>query len=156
MIALGTHLAEVTSGGYTLFQSPLPKQTLVHVHADAGELGRVYQPALAINCGVREFARALAAMPAANVGWQVWTQSARADYEKHSGAAASDVPTEGVDMTQVLMHLNATPGRVASTGLSNPDFVTLATAFGAFAERVERNEDFPAAFVRAQASGSRR
>ncbi|MFL9913123.1 thiamine pyrophosphate-binding protein [Paraburkholderia sp. RL17-337-BIB-A] len=257
VIALGTRLAEVTSDGYTLFQSPLPKQTLVHVHADAGELGRVYQPALAINCGVREFARALAAMPAANVGWQVWTQSARADYEKHSGAAASNVPTEGVDMTQVLMHLNATlpddaiitngagnytvwvhryyryrrprtelaptsgamgyglpaavaaklqhpertvvcfggdgcfmmypqelatamqygaapivivvnngmlgtirmhqereyPGRVASTGLSNPDFVTLATAFGAFAERVERNEDFPAAFARAQASG---
>ncbi|WP_228938680.1 hypothetical protein [Paraburkholderia saeva] len=29
----------------------------------------------------------------------------------------------------------------------------LATAFGAFAERVERSEGFPAAFARAQASG---
>ena len=45
------------------------------------------------------------------------------------------------------------PGRVVSTDLVNPDFVALAKAYGAYAERVEKTEDFEAAFARAQASG---
>lgn len=45
------------------------------------------------------------------------------------------------------------PGRVHGTHLVNPDFVMLASAYGAAAERVERTEDFPAAFARAQAAG---
>ena len=45
------------------------------------------------------------------------------------------------------------PGRIMATDLTNPDFCALARAFGAHAETVERNEDFPAAFLRAQQSG---
>ena len=45
------------------------------------------------------------------------------------------------------------PGRVSGTDLVNPDFVAFAKAFGAHAERVERTEDFPAAFERAQRAG---
>lgn len=45
------------------------------------------------------------------------------------------------------------PGRVIATRLTNPDFVALARAFGAHAERVDRTEDFPAAFTRAAAAG---
>ncbi len=45
------------------------------------------------------------------------------------------------------------PGRVSGTTLANPDFIALAKAFGAHAERVEHTEDFPAAFARAQAAG---
>ncbi|HEY3813468.1 MAG TPA: thiamine pyrophosphate-dependent enzyme [Caulobacteraceae bacterium] len=45
------------------------------------------------------------------------------------------------------------PGRVVSTDLVNPDFVALAKAYGAYAEKVERTEDFEAAFARAEASG---
>nr|WP_314580751.1 thiamine pyrophosphate-binding protein [uncultured Pseudomonas sp.] len=45
------------------------------------------------------------------------------------------------------------PGRVSATELANPDFIALAKSFGAHAERVERSEDFPAAFQRAQKAG---
>ncbi|HEP8501979.1 TPA: thiamine pyrophosphate-binding protein, partial [Pseudomonas aeruginosa] len=45
------------------------------------------------------------------------------------------------------------PGRVSATRLDNPDFVALARAFGAHAERVECSADFPAAFRRARESG---
>ena len=38
------------------------------------------------------------------------------------------------------------PGRVVATDLKNPDFAAYARAFGAWAVRVERTEDFPAAF----------
>ena len=45
------------------------------------------------------------------------------------------------------------PGRVVGTTLENPDFPALAQAYGGFGERVERTEDFGAAFERALASG---
>jgi acetolactate synthase-1/2/3 large subunit len=44
------------------------------------------------------------------------------------------------------------PARVSGTDLHNPDFPTLARAYGFHAERVERAEDFPAAFARAMGS----
>jgi acetolactate synthase-1/2/3 large subunit len=46
------------------------------------------------------------------------------------------------------------PGRVIGTGLTNPDFVAYARAFGAWAARVEHTEDFPAAFAQARAAGA--
>jgi acetolactate synthase-1/2/3 large subunit len=42
---------------------------------------------------------------------------------------------------------------VSSTMLKNPDFAALARAFGGHGERVERTEEFAAAFNRAMASG---
>jgi acetolactate synthase-1/2/3 large subunit len=54
----------------------------------------------------------------------------------------------------IRMHQERTyPGRVIGTELENPDFPSLARAYGAHAERVERTEDFEAAFERALASG---
>ena len=46
------------------------------------------------------------------------------------------------------------PARVSGTDMVNPDFVAFARAYGFHAERVERTEDFAAAFARAQTSGS--
>lgn len=46
------------------------------------------------------------------------------------------------------------PARVSGTTMVNPDFSALARAYGFHAERVERTEDFAAAFARALASGT--
>ncbi|MBC6983589.1 thiamine pyrophosphate-binding protein [Caulobacter sp. 17J80-11] len=45
------------------------------------------------------------------------------------------------------------PGRVIATDLQNPDFAAYARSFGAWAETVDRGEDFPAAFAAARAAG---
>jgi acetolactate synthase-1/2/3 large subunit len=45
------------------------------------------------------------------------------------------------------------PGRVSATMLTNPDFAAYARAFGGHGARVERTEDFPAAFEAARESG---
>ncbi|WP_159587852.1 thiamine pyrophosphate-binding protein [Chelativorans xinjiangense] len=45
------------------------------------------------------------------------------------------------------------PGRVSGTAIVNPDFAALAQSYGAYGETVSRDEDFPAAFSRARASG---
>ena len=46
------------------------------------------------------------------------------------------------------------PTRVSGTTMANPDFAALARAYGFYGERVERTEDFAAAFARATASGT--
>ncbi len=81
LIALGPRLGEATSGGYTLFDIPVPRQKLVHVHPDTLELGRVYEPFLAINASPRTFAAALADFqPIADPPWAKETKQAHDDY----------------------------------------------------------------------------
>ena len=60
VLCIGARLGEMTTSGYTLFDVPVPKQKLIHVHADPTELGRVYQAELMIASGVAEFCAALA------------------------------------------------------------------------------------------------
>ena len=48
LLVIGERLGEITTSGYSLLDVPVPRQTLIHVHPGAGELGRVYQPAMAI------------------------------------------------------------------------------------------------------------
>ncbi|MGO9547624.1 MAG: thiamine pyrophosphate-binding protein [Rhodomicrobium sp.] len=82
LLVLGARLSEMSTSGYTLLDIPRPKQKLIHVHADPGELGRVYQPDLAIVAGPRAFAAALAGLaPVEAPAWKAWTQEARKDYE---------------------------------------------------------------------------
>ena len=57
-------------------------------------------------------------------------------------------------LATIRMHQEKTyPGRVSGTDLDagNPDFTAFAKAYGAYGERVERTQDFAAAFQRADA-----
>jgi acetolactate synthase-1/2/3 large subunit len=58
----------MTTSGYTLLVPPVPAQTLIHVHPGADELGRVYQPAIAIAATPGAFLAALAALPRSGTG----------------------------------------------------------------------------------------
>jgi acetolactate synthase-1/2/3 large subunit len=81
LLVIGARLGEITTNGYTLLSVPRPVQKLVHVHAGAEELGRVYQGDLLINSGMPQIAAALAALPAVEAkGWREWSASAHADY----------------------------------------------------------------------------
>ncbi|WP_250518741.1 thiamine pyrophosphate-binding protein [Caballeronia sp. ATUFL_M1_KS5A] len=262
LLVIGSRLAETVSQGYTLFDVPTPRQTMVHVHPDPEELGRVYQARLPINSGMRAFASALDEMNKRDASpaqrpWHAWTADARADYVAHSTPPAASPKLDGVDLASVVSHLDyvlpdnavitngagnytvwvhrfyryrqmatelaptngamgyglpaaiaaklldptrdvvcfagdgcfmmypqelATamqfgaplvvivannsmlgtirmhqereyPDRVSATRLANPDFIAMAKSFGAHAERVERTEDFPAAFERARKAG---
>jgi acetolactate synthase I/II/III large subunit len=88
VLAVGARIGEITSQGYTLLEVPDPGKVLIHVHAAAEELGRVFRPTLAIQSGMPEFAAAAVALePAIAKGgagprWQGWRAEARAEYEK--------------------------------------------------------------------------
>ena len=81
IIAIGPRLGEMTTGSYTLIEAPRPKQKLVHIHASAEELNRVFQADLAINATMNAAARSLEVLTApASVPWNDWTASANQDY----------------------------------------------------------------------------
>ena len=81
IIAIGPRLGEMTSGGYTLFEVPRPRQTLVHIHASAEELHRVYHADLAINASMSAAARSLEVLSAPTaLPWTVWSEGCHADY----------------------------------------------------------------------------
>jgi len=90
IIAVGARLGEATTDGYTLPTLEHPGQTLVHIHPDPEELGRVYRTNLAMCCAVDEFAECAAlwedsaiirfdAGAEAHRQWQDWATPASSD-----------------------------------------------------------------------------
>ncbi len=81
IIAIGPRLGEMTTSAYTLLEVPKPKQKLVHIHASAEELNRVYHADLAICATMNAAARSLEVLTAPpNLPWTDWTAQANADY----------------------------------------------------------------------------
>ena len=81
LIAIGPRLGEMTTSGYSWLQAPKPLQKLVHIHASAEELNRVYQADLAIQATMNAAARSLEVLTAPiSLPWEAWTQSCNADY----------------------------------------------------------------------------
>jgi acetolactate synthase I/II/III large subunit len=81
ILAIGPRLGEMTTSGYTLLTPPKAQQKLVHIHASAEELNRVYQADLAINATMNAAARSLEVLTAPpELPWADWTAAANADY----------------------------------------------------------------------------
>lgn len=103
ILALGPRLGEMTTGGYTLLQAPRPQQQLIHIHAGAEELGRVYAADLMINASMGCAAPALAELsPPETMPWAAWTRSANADY----AANRQSTPVRPLDMAEVVRQLS--------------------------------------------------
>jgi len=253
LLAVGARIGEITSQSYSLLGIPDPGKVLVHVHAAAEELGRVFRPTLAIQSGMSEFAAAVTGLLPVPASHRArWRESVRAEYEAGlvpsaagatldlgkvmgwlrdrlpddaivtsdagnfsgwpnrflqyrrpgrqlgptSGAMGYGVPAAvaaklvhpdrlvvgfcgdgGFMMTGqelatsmlegigpiILVFNNAMygtirmhqerrfPGRVVGTALKNPDFLSLARAYGVFGASVTRTEEFAPVFEEAAA-----
>jgi acetolactate synthase-1/2/3 large subunit len=81
LLAVGPRLGEATTGGYTLLDIPKTRQTLIHIHQGADELGRVYAADLPIVSGMPEIAAALAALrPRTTPAWTGSAEDAHRAY----------------------------------------------------------------------------
>ncbi|MFI4951989.1 MAG: thiamine pyrophosphate-binding protein [Burkholderiales bacterium] len=87
LLVIGERLGEMVTSGYTLLSVPNPKQALIHVHPGADELGKVYQPSLAIAASLPAFCATLAALPP--IAAPAWTGSAQ---EAHAAYLAWQSP----------------------------------------------------------------
>jgi len=128
VIAIGPRLGEMTTSGYTLLEAPRSKQKLVHIHASAEELNRVYQADLAINAGMSAAARSLEVLTAPpELPWEEWTQAAHADYlanlepQPLAGMPAGAPPRGQVDMAEVvaLLQKHLPPDAAITNGAGN-------------------------------------
>ncbi|SDX34047.1 thiamine pyrophosphate-binding protein [Roseicitreum antarcticum] len=255
LLIIGARFGDIATGGYEIVKPGAPGKTIIHIHPDPDELGRVFRPDLGFAAPAVDVIAKLARRDAPeHPDWTGWTRAARADYAawvtpkaspgavqleavmKHLSDTLPDdaiatngagnyaawvhryfrargfpghlAPTSGSmgygfpaaiaaklehpDRTVVCfagdgcfqMTLNEMstarqygaavvtivanngrygtirmhqerhyPGRVSGTDLFNPDYAALARAYGGHGERVDRTEDFAAAFDRAVASG---
>ncbi|WP_417599260.1 thiamine pyrophosphate-binding protein [Pararhodobacter oceanensis] len=256
LLILGARFGDIATDGYQIVAPEAPDTTILHIHADPDELGRVFRPDLAIPQAAPAITAALAAsVPTDLPDWSAWTAAAQADYRgwitpretpgavkleeimRHLSDTLPDaaITTNGAGNYAAWMHryfrpraypgqlaptsgsmgygfpaavaaslerpdlpvicfagdgcfqmtLNELstarqygakpivilanngrygtirmhqerhyPARVSGTDLFNPDYATLARAYGGHGETVTRTEDFPAAFDRAQAAGT--
>jgi len=123
ILAIGPRLGESTTSGYTLIEAPVPRQKLVHIHASAEELGRVYQPTLAICATMNAAARSLETLSAPlQVPWADWSAAAHADYEANVDARNGGIALPGpIDMPAIVHTLQALlpPDAVLTNGAGN-------------------------------------
>ena len=255
IIAIGTRLGEIATGGYELIDPKKPEQKIIHIHKDPNELGHVYQPTLSVLSSTENILNQFIDLPKlVNPEWSARTNEVRNNYlnwitpketpgpvklEKiiewlSNNLAEDSIVTNGAGNYAAFLHryfvfkeyptaigptsgsmgygfpasiaaklrfpdktvicmagdgcfqmtLNemstaahnklaiivivvnngkyATirmhqekhyPGRVSGTEIHNPDFAALAKAYGGFGVKVQKTEDFVAAYDQAVASG---
>ena len=130
ILAIGTRLGEVATGSYRLLEVPVPEQTLIHVHAGAEELGRVYAPDLAIAASVPDIAAVLTRhAPVSPAPWAEWRRELRDEYE--ASLAAAPCPGD-LDMNEVMRCVRETL----------PEDAIIAVDAGNFSQWVQRYYPF--------------
>jgi acetolactate synthase-1/2/3 large subunit len=120
VLLIGSRLSEIPSQGYTLFDIPEPRTTLVHVHPGAEELGRVYCPALAINSSPTAFCSALEGLqPPGEIAWRGESDTAHTDYLAWSDKATPQ--PGGVNLGEIMVWLreNLTEDAILTNGAGN-------------------------------------
>jgi acetolactate synthase-1/2/3 large subunit len=109
LIAFGPRLGEMTTSGYSLLESPVPRQRLVHIHPDPEELGSVYQAELMIASGAPQAASMLAAMePVDASAWRHTVEDAKAELRAwQERPAIFKDGTAPLDLWQMVQDLQA-------------------------------------------------
>ncbi|HWH18124.1 MAG TPA: thiamine pyrophosphate-binding protein [Allosphingosinicella sp.] len=99
ILAVGARLGEATTDGYTLITPEHPGQTLVHVHPDPNELGRVYRTDLPICADPHEFSEFAASWEDEVISFSDG-EKAHAEWLEWSSAQPRDT---ALDLGQVVM-----------------------------------------------------
>ncbi len=115
ILAIGTRLGEPVTQGYTLLDMAggVP---IVHVYPEAGEIGRVFRPALGIVSDLNAFATAVAAKEPLRASWNGWTDELRrlreaqrevSDYAGPLNVAQAMRDLEGLLTTDAILTTDA-------------------------------------------------
>ncbi len=122
LLVIGPRLGEMTTGSYTLLKPPKLAQKLVHIHASAEELHRVYQADLAICANMNAAARSLEVLTAPkDVPWEAWARAANADYLANLQPPPAGTWPGRIDMPAIVACLqkHLPPDAVLTNGAGN-------------------------------------
>ena len=127
IIAIGTRLTEVSTQGYTLPASPVPRQPLVHIHDDPRQIGRNYSATLPLVADPVDCLEALAAKPGKAPGKRA--QWIRRLNEPVAKAMAWSPPADG------LLDMGAVVAALVKRAEKDAVFVTDAGNFSGWLHR---------------------
>ena len=99
ILAINIRFGEMTTDAYSLLDVPVPHQKLIHVHTSERELGKIYQPDIAIQANPNEFSICLSRVLGS---WGIWFSNARENYL--ASLVAPEQPSD-VDMGIVMKYL---------------------------------------------------
>jgi len=120
LILLGSRMSEMPSSGYTLLDIPYPAQSLVHIHPDPSELGRVYRPDLAICASPADFVEALADLEApAEPRWAKRTERMHQSYLAWSKPPATGPGAVHMGPIMEWLEANTKPDTIFTNGAGN-------------------------------------
>lgn len=117
IVAIGSRLSEITTGGYQMFSSEEAATKLIHIHPSAEDLQRVWQPALA---AIADEAMAAEALIRLNLRrkWTEWCRLTRTTFER----SRVPVPVVGaVNLSQIFTYMSETlpPDAIVCNGAGN-------------------------------------
>ncbi|MCU0946823.1 MAG: thiamine pyrophosphate-binding protein, partial [Porphyrobacter sp.] len=120
VIALGARLGEATTDGYAVPSLDHPGQSLVHIHPDPEELGRVYRTDLAICAAMDECAESLALWEdAAIIPFDAGAEAHREWLDWSTPAPAGNTPA--LDLAACVTHMREVlePDTIIANGAGN-------------------------------------
>lgn len=129
LIVAGAPLGEVTTSANTLIESPVPRQSLVHIHPCADDIGHLHATSLGIVSGATAFAEALRFIePPTAKPWAALRRDLRAAYEVSrrpcntpQESLAASTPPRTIDLGHAVRALSGTlPGdAIITNGAGN-------------------------------------
>lgn len=124
VLVMGARLDEICTQGYTLFDVPVARQKIIHIHQDMKEIGKVYQPTLALCADLNETATALASIAHGLDGrlWAGWRDELRNMYQNWTHIDTAAQPRwKGANMTAIFSFLreNLTEDSIITTDAGN-------------------------------------
>lgn len=105
VLALGARITDIATGGFEDMDPASPGKSILHVHPDAGEIGKVFRADMAVVAPAPAVATALAALEASQQADGTWQSGARDDYEAWQTPA--ETPGE-LKLETVVRHLAET------------------------------------------------
>jgi acetolactate synthase-1/2/3 large subunit len=117
ILAIGSRLGEITTGGYQMFTPEEAATKLIHIHPSADDLNRVWQVSLAAVANESQAAYALSTL-AIKRTWPEWRRRARATFER----SRDPVETVGaVNLSELFKHMSEVlpPDAIICNGAGN-------------------------------------
>ncbi len=130
ILAIGSRLGDAVTQGYTLLDA-VGGATIVQVHPDGAEIGRVFRPALGIVADLNAFALAAAGTEPVHVQWDDWRAELRELREAGREPPAYDGP---LNLGQTMRELEKLLSRDAIVTTDAGNFAGWATRFINFRE----------------------
>ncbi|MBE9476426.1 MAG: thiamine pyrophosphate-binding protein, partial [Proteobacteria bacterium] len=117
IFAINTRFGESFTDGWTLLDVPNAKQKIIHAHISDRELGKIYQPDVAIHAGPNQLLKALLKTKL-SPNWAAWRAEARAVYDTMLPARPQ---TGAVDMAAICTYLrkNLEDNAIITNGAGN-------------------------------------